>query len=73
MPHNLTPWFPHTTQPVRSGVYEVKADGTHLGYAHWDHKAKLWGFAVDFPKFALPLKKKTDWVAQNKDWRGIAE
>ena len=75
----FTPWFPPTTNPAHTGVYEVSFSNAMFRnlYARWN--GKQW-FSVDtFSDYAALATKKSRWV-YGKDnryifqgWRGLAK
>lgn len=70
----MTPWFPASVKPVRTGVYEVQlARGPVFNtFAFWT--GDRWGAMSSVPEMASTQKYAfADWSSQNKRWRGFTD
>lgn len=50
MKQQMTPWFPGTVAPARTGVYELIGRGAT--YAHFNARSRVWCCASDTLKHA---------------------
>lgn len=77
----LTPTFPPSVLPVRSGVYETLAadpetlqaiGGFDWGYSYFDATDRVWGCAHDTIDEAWQ-HPEYEFAHQCKKWRGLTE
>lgn len=70
----LTPFFPDDTHPVRSGVYQTRAQylGSYTTYSYWSEAFQKWGSSSKTKSGALKVWKESAEVGafQKKEWRG---
>lgn len=67
----LTPWFSHPQQPVRTGVYQVQgvAQG-QTWWCWWDAEAQQWGLISGTTEGAVGWRgTRSD--KQARTWRGV--
>jgi hypothetical protein len=71
-----TPWFPITTRPVRSGVYEVKNGGMTY-YRRFGHLGEMWAFKGGASPLAANFAvAEWRWMPRNTvddAWRGLTQ
>jgi hypothetical protein len=65
-----TLWYPGSTKPHRTGVYEKIAKNGHRCYQYWN--GKWWGLYAPSPDEAY-FYKKWDSKEQDLPWRGLEE
>jgi hypothetical protein len=68
MSGKLTPWFPGSIKPVRTGVYQQMAKGV-IGYQLWT--GSYWSLWHQSASVAAQCKDYS-WF-QNDPWRGLAQ
>lgn len=71
MNQKLTPWFPHTTVPVRPGVYISSVKKGQRFYRRWDGKNWHYGDR-ESPSTAASIERRWPWP-ELLHWRGLAQ
>ena len=68
-----TPWFPISVQPVRAGVYQVKAGNIKdFAWAHWS--GVLWFTVCPNLTQAYSAEYPSSWMQDYRSlWRGLAQ
>lgn len=81
-PAGVTPWYPASTRPERTGLYQVLCESSpfsseqlhEIRWCWFDADAQSWGWAYTTKRDALALQwRKPLGATQARIWRGLAE
>lgn len=70
MSQKLTPWFPESVAPSRSGVYQTQYKDDPPGFSFWSGRA--WSMTGCNVAHAMICAKYESGLAHKKRWRGLA-